>query len=76
MAPPARLVRKAQAGHLGRKTGRGFFEYDAERRPVPIQWSSPSGVSGEADRRSECNGEVDRVVPTGAGGWATERDGA
>ena len=27
MAPPARLVRMAQAGHLGRKSGRGFFEY-------------------------------------------------
>jgi 3-hydroxybutyryl-CoA dehydrogenase len=27
MAPPPRLVRMAQAGHLGRKTGRGFFEY-------------------------------------------------
>jgi 3-hydroxybutyryl-CoA dehydrogenase len=29
MAPPARLVRMAQAGHLGRKTGRGFFEYES-----------------------------------------------
>jgi 3-hydroxybutyryl-CoA dehydrogenase len=28
MAPPARLVRMAQAGHLGRKTGRGFFSYE------------------------------------------------
>ena len=27
MAPPPRLVRMAQAGHLGRKTGRGFFTY-------------------------------------------------
>ncbi len=29
MAPPPRLVRMAQAGLLGRKTGRGFFSYDA-----------------------------------------------
>jgi 3-hydroxybutyryl-CoA dehydrogenase len=28
MAPPPRLVRMAQAGHLGRKSGRGFFSYD------------------------------------------------
>ncbi len=27
MAPPTRLVRMRQAGALGRKTGRGFFEY-------------------------------------------------
>jgi 3-hydroxybutyryl-CoA dehydrogenase len=27
MAPPPRLIRMAQAGNLGRKTGRGFFEY-------------------------------------------------
>src|SRR5437899_5293881 len=29
MAPPPRLVRMAQAGLLGRKTGRGFYTYDA-----------------------------------------------
>jgi 3-hydroxybutyryl-CoA dehydrogenase len=28
MAPPPRLVRMLQAGHLGRKSGRGFYEYD------------------------------------------------
>ncbi|MDQ3890207.1 MAG: 3-hydroxybutyryl-CoA dehydrogenase [Actinomycetota bacterium] len=33
MAPPPRLVRMAQAGLLGRKAGRGFFAYDAPRRP-------------------------------------------
>ena len=27
MAAPPRLVRMAQAGHLGRKSGRGFFDY-------------------------------------------------
>ncbi len=29
MAPPARLVRMAEEGQLGRKTGRGFFEYSS-----------------------------------------------
>jgi 3-hydroxybutyryl-CoA dehydrogenase len=28
MAPPARLVAMANAGLLGRKSGRGFYEYD------------------------------------------------
>ena len=28
MAPPERLVRMAEAGDLGRKTGRGFFTYE------------------------------------------------
>jgi 3-hydroxybutyryl-CoA dehydrogenase len=27
MAPPQRLLEMAEAGHLGRKTGKGFFEY-------------------------------------------------
>jgi 3-hydroxybutyryl-CoA dehydrogenase len=27
-APPPRLVRMRDAGHLGRKSGRGFFRYD------------------------------------------------
>jgi 3-hydroxybutyryl-CoA dehydrogenase len=28
MAPPTKLVEMAQQGHLGRKSGRGFFRYD------------------------------------------------
>jgi 3-hydroxybutyryl-CoA dehydrogenase len=30
MAPPPRLRRMRDAGHLGRKTGRGFYDYGAE----------------------------------------------
>jgi 3-hydroxybutyryl-CoA dehydrogenase len=29
MLPPARLLEMREAGHLGRKTGRGFFSYEA-----------------------------------------------
>jgi 3-hydroxybutyryl-CoA dehydrogenase len=29
VAPPERLIQMQQAGHLGRKSGRGFYEYDA-----------------------------------------------
>jgi 3-hydroxybutyryl-CoA dehydrogenase len=31
MAAPPRLLRMAEAGHLGRKTGRGFFTYESPR---------------------------------------------
>jgi 3-hydroxybutyryl-CoA dehydrogenase len=29
MAPPERLIQMQQAGHLGRKSGRGFYDYEA-----------------------------------------------
>jgi 3-hydroxybutyryl-CoA dehydrogenase len=29
MAPPERLVRMSEEGHLGRKSGQGFFRYEA-----------------------------------------------
>ena len=35
MAPPPRLVRMAQAGLLGRKSGRGFYSYDKTAESAP-----------------------------------------
>ncbi|MBX6378202.1 MAG: 3-hydroxyacyl-CoA dehydrogenase family protein [Clostridia bacterium] len=34
-APPLILRRLLRAGRLGRKNGRGFYDYDAEGRPLP-----------------------------------------
>jgi 3-hydroxybutyryl-CoA dehydrogenase len=40
LAPPPLLRRMVQAGHLGRKSGRGFYQYapeaSAERRPAGV----------------------------------------
>jgi 3-hydroxybutyryl-CoA dehydrogenase len=36
-APPALLLRKVEAGDLGRKTGRGFFTYHQPSHPLPTQ---------------------------------------
>ncbi len=36
-APPTLLARKVRAGHLGRKTGRGWYEYDVEGNRKPAK---------------------------------------
>jgi len=41
-APPALLRRMTAAGHLGRKSGRGFYDYGSEREPArAVAGSSP-----------------------------------
>jgi 3-hydroxybutyryl-CoA dehydrogenase len=37
--PPEILRRKVKAGHLGRKTGRGWYRYDADGKRVEVKES-------------------------------------
>lgn len=43
--PPRILIDMVAAGHLGRKSGRGFYEWDTHRSPFPSPHPSP--VEGE-----------------------------
>jgi 3-hydroxybutyryl-CoA dehydrogenase len=43
-APPPLLARMVEAGLLGRKSGRGFFEYESEQPArARYEWPGPSG---------------------------------
>jgi 3-hydroxyacyl-CoA dehydrogenase/enoyl-CoA hydratase/3-hydroxybutyryl-CoA epimerase len=41
---PARFGEMVRDGALGKKSGRGFYEYRNERRGKPTRWATPSGT--------------------------------
>ena len=61
MAPPERLVRMAEEGRLGRKTGRGFFEYDGLGRQARAALATPRDLGvALADGRPDLPRLLDR----------------
>ena len=46
MAPPERLLEMQREGSLGRKTGRGFFDYEASARSRAQTFSTSRETAG------------------------------
>ncbi len=65
-APSPILKQMVTAGLLGRKTGRGFYTYEADDSPVVVDEGAPA-----ADRNPQFKREIRRIGVVGSGTMAT-----
>jgi 3-hydroxyacyl-CoA dehydrogenase/enoyl-CoA hydratase/3-hydroxybutyryl-CoA epimerase len=67
-APPKKLMELVEAGHLGRKTGRGFYAWQAGKPAKQAPGSVPEGLAGRlvAPLVAEAKAALDEGIVTDA----------
>jgi 3-hydroxyacyl-CoA dehydrogenase/enoyl-CoA hydratase/3-hydroxybutyryl-CoA epimerase len=58
---PARFAEMAEDGALGKKAGRGFYEYRDGKRGNPTRWATPGGPEQPRHAEASAPGELSAV---------------
>jgi 3-hydroxyacyl-CoA dehydrogenase/enoyl-CoA hydratase/3-hydroxybutyryl-CoA epimerase len=58
---PARFAEMVKDGALGKKAGRGFYEYRDGKRGNPTRWAKPTGPQAPRHREASAPGELSTI---------------
>ena len=58
---PGHFARMIQDGAIGKKVGRGFYEYRHGRRGAMTQWATPSGTQQPRHSEASASGELSAI---------------